>query len=352
MVVANFTDGTSTSSGSDLEWKARNGPITYDHLWHGEIYDANREIEDWASAPVSDLQNQLTVDGSDPGWKSVVPMHPLVGTLSPQVMPPIRIVQSFEPVSINTVEQGEFEAGCTNGFDGGRFIRCPSCKGPAGKGVGGDLLSAVFFQSCSNELTHLTAAEADPSPCGLHVSIELVEPSVLSGWESRYKGPVVCSALPRNNTQTLTVVDFGASPSTPGFAPHTTMPKQSSFEVLKRPGSRTLAWQFAGQNMAGESCGPVHIGNVNMHRVQAQTVPPEHLRVVICRIHYAEAQRQQGHDDHARAHRKSWCGTARGAAQHVLSRRRCNEDEKRRQGRHRQGSFWGSCCYDVWHDRF
>lgn len=160
------------------------------------------------------LQNQLTVDGSDPGWKSVVPMHPLIGTLTPQLMPPIRIVQSFEPVSINTVEQGEFEAGCSNGFGGGRFIRCPNCTGPAGKGVGGNLLSAVFYQSCSNELTHLTAAEAYPSPCGFaHVTIEMVEPSVLSGWESRYKGPVVCSAVPRNNTQTLTVVDFGAVPS-------------------------------------------------------------------------------------------------------------------------------------------
>ena len=210
MVVVKFTDGTSTSTGSNLDWKARNGPITYDHLWHGEIYDANREIEDWASVPVTELQNQLRVDGSDPEWMPAVPMHPLVGTLSPQLMPPIRIVQSFEPVSINTVEQGSFEKGCANGFDGGRFIRCPNCTGPAGKGVGGTLQDAVFYQSCSNELTHLTESEAYPSPCGFgHVAIELVEPAVLTGWESRFKGVVVCNTIPRNNTETLTVVDFG-----------------------------------------------------------------------------------------------------------------------------------------------
>ena len=248
MVTANYTDGTSTSTGSDLSWKARNGPITYDHLWHGEIYDANREIEGWASAPLAELEKQLTVDGRDPEWKPVVPMHPLVGTLSPQLMPPIRIVQSFEPVSINTVEEGSFETGCSSGFDGGRFIRCPNCTGNAGKGVGGTLAGAVFYQSCTNELTHLTAAEAYPSPCGFgQATIELVEPALLSGWESRYKGPVVCTAIPRNNTQTLTVVDFGASACTRAVASRGLCTKTG--RLIRVP------LRFAGQNMAGTSCG-------------------------------------------------------------------------------------------------
>jgi hypothetical protein len=115
MAVANFTDGTSLTTGSDLTWKARNGPITYDHLWHGEIYDANREVADWASSELSSLETSegqtLTADGSAPEWSPVVAMSPIVGVLSPQLMPPIRIVQSFEPVSINTTELRTFTPG-------------------------------------------------------------------------------------------------------------------------------------------------------------------------------------------------------------------------------------------------
>ena len=61
-------------------------------------------------------------------------MSPIVGVLSPQLMPPIRIVQSFEPVSVKTIEQHVFEPGCGSGFDGGRFIRCPKCNGKGFRG--------------------------------------------------------------------------------------------------------------------------------------------------------------------------------------------------------------------------
>ena len=246
MAVANFTDGTSLTTGSDLTWKARNGPITYDHLWHGEIYDANREVADWASSELSSLETSegqtLTADGSAPEWSPVVAMSPIVGVLSPQLMPPIRIVQSFEPVSINATELRTFtpgwktsqpflrchfmvktenlcqdrlgtdivkvdqkallfSAGCEDGFDGGRFIRCPTCKGPAGLGVGGTLEAAVFFQSCRNELHHLTANSCSPA-----TPIALVAPAVLAGWEKRYKGAFDCeTTLPANKTGKKTV---------------------------------------------------------------------------------------------------------------------------------------------------
>ena len=40
-LVVTLTDGSSVTLGSDpATWRATNGPITYDHLWHGEIYDA------------------------------------------------------------------------------------------------------------------------------------------------------------------------------------------------------------------------------------------------------------------------------------------------------------------------
>ena len=163
MVVANMSDGSSVTMGTDETWKARNGAITYTHLWHGEIYDARRETQEhWASAPTAALDSQLTVGGAPAGWAPAKLMSPIVGVLSPQLMPPIRIVQSFEPVSVKTIEQHVFEPGCGSGFDGGRFIRCPKCNGSSpklGAGGGGSLAAAVFFQSCSNELTHVEEAE-------------------------------------------------------------------------------------------------------------------------------------------------------------------------------------------------
>ena len=163
MVVANMSDGSSVTMGTDETWKARNGAITYTHLWHGEIYDARRETQEhWASPPTAALDSQLTVGGAPAGWAPAKLMSPIVGVLSPQLMPPIRIVQSFEPVSVKTIEQHVFEPGCGSGFDGGRFIRCPKCNGSSpklGAGSGGSLAAAVFFQSCSNELTHVEEAE-------------------------------------------------------------------------------------------------------------------------------------------------------------------------------------------------
>ena len=247
MAVANFTDGTSMTTGSDLSWKARNGPITYDHLWHGEIYDANREVANWASVALPSLMDaqSVTVGGSAAGWSAAVARSPLVGILSPQLMQPIRIVQSFEPISINATQMHTFTPGCADGFDGGRFIRCPNCTGPAGEGVGGTLAGAVFFQSCSDSLHHLTAA--DPVACGQsHPGIELVAPETLVGWEKRYKGHMDCAnGIPANKTETLTVIDFGQN--------------MAGFTTLKISGAKglTITLQHT-ENLGGEQAGIPH----------------------------------------------------------------------------------------------
>ena len=245
MIVANMSDGSSVTMGTDESWKARNGAITYSHLWHGEIYDARRETQEhWASPPTAALDSQLTVGGSPAGWAPAKLMSPIVGVLSPQLMPPIRIVQSFEPVSVKTIEQHVFEPGCGSGFDGGRFIRCPKCVGSSPK-LGGSLAAAVFFQSCSNELTHVEQAEAyGPKSC-VSSGIKLVEPAVLAGWEGRYKGPFACAMLPANTTDSLTVVDFGQN--------------MAGFTTLKIKGAAgtTVTLQHT-ENLGGAAPGVPH----------------------------------------------------------------------------------------------
>jgi len=96
LLIIHFADGsaqvfTSTAAG----WSYRHGPIVYDHLWHGEIYDTRQETPDhaWNEAPLAAYRSGT--------WLAARLMHPTVGPLFPQLMPPIRITQSYAPARVN-----------------------------------------------------------------------------------------------------------------------------------------------------------------------------------------------------------------------------------------------------------
>jgi alpha-L-rhamnosidase len=42
-----FSDGSREVFSTDTSWKWHNSPIVYDHIYHGETYDANLEIPGW-----------------------------------------------------------------------------------------------------------------------------------------------------------------------------------------------------------------------------------------------------------------------------------------------------------------
>ena len=47
-------DGSSQTLRSGDGWFARHGPIVYDHVWHGEIYDSRLETNPaWDDAPLA-----------------------------------------------------------------------------------------------------------------------------------------------------------------------------------------------------------------------------------------------------------------------------------------------------------
>ena len=80
---AELSNGTRTELVTNAnEWSYRHGPIVYDHMWHGEIYDARQETALWISPAIQ--------------------MNPKIGILVPQNMPPIRITKTYSPVSIRT----------------------------------------------------------------------------------------------------------------------------------------------------------------------------------------------------------------------------------------------------------
>ena len=107
--VRRFVSSTHGPSGGSTPWVGRQGPIVYDHLWHGEIYDGRLSLEDWGSLPLSTWP-----DGT---WQPAVSLPDIaLGVLAPQVQPPIRQVQVIEAVSAEDLGNGTLR------FDFGRNI--------------------------------------------------------------------------------------------------------------------------------------------------------------------------------------------------------------------------------------
>jgi len=92
LLTVELDDGARLNLTSGPDWVVRHGPIVYDHLWHGEIYDARHELSQpaWDAAPLAAYPQGT--------WASARRMAPLVGSLFPQQMPPIRVQRTLQPV--------------------------------------------------------------------------------------------------------------------------------------------------------------------------------------------------------------------------------------------------------------
>lgn len=50
-LVVTMSDGSVVRHGTNTnDWQVRQGPIVWDHLFHGETYDATFELSDWVSS--------------------------------------------------------------------------------------------------------------------------------------------------------------------------------------------------------------------------------------------------------------------------------------------------------------
>ncbi len=84
LLVANQMLMTEASSG---RWLSRQSPILYDHVYHGEIYDARLAVQ-------------------PPAWSNAIKMQPIVGTLAPLRIPPVRFQESFSAQSVTLIASG------------------------------------------------------------------------------------------------------------------------------------------------------------------------------------------------------------------------------------------------------
>ncbi len=116
-----FTDGTRQDVLSDNDWMVGEGPILFNNIYLGEIYDARREQPGWDTAGFDDA-----------AWgRPAVATEP-IGPLRAQPLPPIRCTATLEPVGLSEPQPGVFIFDMGQNFAG--WVRL-SLEAPAGTSV-------------------------------------------------------------------------------------------------------------------------------------------------------------------------------------------------------------------------
>jgi alpha-L-rhamnosidase len=100
-----YEDGRTEQFFSDESWKTATGPILYNGLHSGEIYDAQLELKGWS-------ENNY----DDSAWKNAELVRPPTGVLKAQISPPDRVTKTIKPVLVTQPIKGIYR------YDMGRMI--------------------------------------------------------------------------------------------------------------------------------------------------------------------------------------------------------------------------------------
>ncbi|MCP5062424.1 MAG: family 78 glycoside hydrolase catalytic domain, partial [Ignavibacteriae bacterium] len=82
-----YQNGRKEIITSNNKWKEALGPVLYNCIYDGEVYDANKEINNWTS-----------VNFNNSSWTNVNIVESPGGKLTSQTMPSIKITQTLNPV--------------------------------------------------------------------------------------------------------------------------------------------------------------------------------------------------------------------------------------------------------------
>jgi alpha-L-rhamnosidase len=106
---------------TDTTWRAAQGPILFDSIYHGETYDATKEQPGWAEPGFADAS-----------WKPTTTPEAPKATLSAQMMPPIRVIQDITPFKMTNPRPGIYVYDMGQNFSG--WVRL-KVRGPRGTTV-------------------------------------------------------------------------------------------------------------------------------------------------------------------------------------------------------------------------
>ncbi len=92
-----YEDGTVELVTSDLSWKTELSPVIFNSIYTAEHYDARKEQAGWDSNGFIDT-----------AWKAVKPMTAPSRQIVAQAMHPIRDVRTYQPVSVNRINDTSY----------------------------------------------------------------------------------------------------------------------------------------------------------------------------------------------------------------------------------------------------
>jgi alpha-L-rhamnosidase len=83
-----YNDGSQSIITTDETWKSAYGPVTFNNIYGGEDYNAQKEIDGWHTSGFNDNIWENAAIASNPG-----------GSLKSQLMPPIKVTETIQPVA-------------------------------------------------------------------------------------------------------------------------------------------------------------------------------------------------------------------------------------------------------------
>ena len=84
-----YLDGSEDLICTNEKWTTTRGPVLYNCIYDGEVYDANQEIQGWSTPGFDDF-----------GWEKASIMKTPAAKLVAHMMPPIEINQTKKPVKV------------------------------------------------------------------------------------------------------------------------------------------------------------------------------------------------------------------------------------------------------------
>ncbi|HBL78077.1 MAG: hypothetical protein A2W90_13390 [Bacteroidetes bacterium GWF2_42_66] len=132
-----YADGSVEFISTDKTWKYSEGPMRFNSLYAGEIYDARMDLGNWSSA-----------DYDDSGWSPVLLTAAPGGVLSAQTSPSIQVVRTFKP-KVHTLNSGRYVFDMGENFAGTATLKI--------KGEKGTKVTMLFGEQVNND--HSVAIE-------------------------------------------------------------------------------------------------------------------------------------------------------------------------------------------------
>ena len=142
-----FTDGTSRMITTGKNWLWAPGPVTYNCVYDGEIYDANQDHEGWIRA-----------DYDDSDWQPVTVFDKPKARLDSHRMPAMKVNETFQPREVKVSVEGMKVYDMGQNFSGWMKVKAKGKKNTILKiRFAEDLKSDGTIDVTSNEHARATA---------------------------------------------------------------------------------------------------------------------------------------------------------------------------------------------------